>query len=178
VAACYRSFVSIPQAELARRHAGRRARAWLAARLRPPRWLRAEDGASTGGRWAISGAFAGCLGLTLYIAIHSGSLGEADFAMTLGWTIFAAFGATVLFLPFVACYLLWLLLRRAGGARPPLQTRLGAALFTGGFHLGAHLLVTSQLGGSGVLLAAVPLLVGALWGSWLPATVDDWLTPD
>ena len=139
--------------------------------------LRAHDGAATGGRWSISGAFAACLAITVYIALRSDSLVEADFVETVGWTIFAAFGATLLFWPFLASFLLWLVLRRAGHHALCLQSRAGAALYGATFHLTAHLLVTENLGGAPATLALMPIAVGALWGSWLPVTVDDWQPP-
>jgi hypothetical protein len=138
------------------------------ARFSPPAALIGGTGLGTASYWSLTGALAAGFTLSLYLLLLSGTLWEADFALTLSWAVFAAFGVVFWFWPFLVSYYMYAPLRRLRIMR----TRAGAAAYGALWHSAAHCLLVSGLGNepaSAVLV--VPVFVGGLWGSWLPAAL-------
>lgn len=137
-------------------------------RLAPPEALVTGTGFGTASYWSLTGALAAGFTLGLYLLLLSGTLWQADFTLTLGWAIFATFGVVFWFWPFLASYYMYAPLRRFR----VLRTRSGAAVYGALWHTGAHCLLVSGLGNDPVSsVLAVPVFVGGLWGSWLPAAL-------
>ena len=84
--------------------------------------------------------------------------------MTVGWAIFATFGVVFWFWPFLASYYMYAPLKAVLSSRPR------AALYGAIWHAAAHTVLLNGLGSDPFNNAIiVPILVGTLWGSWLPA---------
>jgi hypothetical protein len=119
--------------------------------------------------WSLTGALAAGFTLGLYLLLLSGSLWHADVTLTIGWAIFATFGVVFWFWPFLASYYMYLPLR----AIPVMRTRPGSALYGAFWHTAAHCLLVRGLDSEPWSTALiVPVVVGGLWGSWLPAAHD------
>lgn len=157
--------MSLPNAELARVSLAHRVRRWIYDRLAPPRTLTVSYGFGAASYWSLTGALAAGFTLGLYLLCMSGNLWGADFTLTIGWAIFAAFGVVFWFWPFLGSYYMYAPLRYFS----LLRTRMGAAIYGGLWHTTAHCLLIYWLEDNpftGAML--VPMAVGGLWGSWLP----------
>jgi hypothetical protein len=165
---CYTRIVEIPRVELARLSSTRRLGRWIVTRFSPPGALIRSRGFGAASYWSLTGALAAGFTMSLYLLLLSGMLWEADFVLTLGWAVFAVFGVVFWFWPFVVSYYMYVPL----GRLRILRTRPGAAAYGALWHTAAHCLLVSKLGSETVsAVLVVPVLVGGLWGSWLPAAV-------
>lgn len=132
----------------------------LARLAEPPSW------ASTMFTWSLSGAFAAAAGNMFAAFARMGILGEIRLLGSLGIGAASMISALGLLVPFLAC----------GGAYLVLFTRrrapLTGAIFGAAFHSLAHLAVVAWfLSQSWHANLEVPLLIGGLWGAWLPSVV-------
>lgn len=156
--------MEIPRAELARPSTLRRSIRWLAERLAAPRALDTASGFGAASHWSLTGALAAGFTFGLYFLCVSGNVWNVDFTLTVGWAIFASFGVVFWFWPFLASYYMYQPLSRW------LPGRLRAAIYGALWHAAAHCALLEGLSGDGMSDSiSVPLVVGALWGSWLPA---------
>jgi hypothetical protein len=149
----------LPTAQIARPGASTRASQWLSQHLLRSRF---DHGLAS---WSFSGAFVAGCALALYAYWRAGALGDVDMGRSLGVVLFASLGTMLLVWPFLVSALLYIAVWRHGAWR----SRPAASAWGAVFHTLAHA-VTLQLfvgdAGSGL---AIPLVIGALWGSWLPA---------
>lgn len=137
----------------------------LVAHLRkPPSW------AAGSARWALSAAAAAVLFHILNFLVRDGSLhilfevGKRPGEIALSLFIF-----TLAMLPIFA------MLRLSAALYYVLQrkrTVRSAVLWTAGFHVCAHAALLGFLRAEPLFAIHVPLLVGALWGIWLPRIHD------
>ena len=158
--------MSFPRAELAHPSFSQRARRWIRQRLAPPRALETRSGFNAAAYWSLTAALAAGVALGLYLLLVSGNLARFDFTLAVGGLLFVAFGVVFFFWPFLASYYMYLPLAGL------LRGRIAAATFCALWHMAAHCALVDVLGSgspSSALLA--PLVVGALWGSWLPAAL-------
>jgi hypothetical protein len=138
-------------------------------RAAPPQFLRETKGFNAAVAWSASGALAAGFAIGLYVLITSHTLWQADLALTVGWAIFALLGVIVLFWPFLLSWLCYFPMSRLRVT----QHRAAGAAFGALWHLGAQCAVVNALGGyvsSWMML--VPVIVGGVWGSWLPASTN------
>lgn len=141
------------------RTGGRRAGEWLHQRLTRSRFDHGLAG------WSFSGAFAAGCALTLYAYARAGALGRLDMGHSLGVVLFASLGTMLLVWPFLTSALIYLAVWRHGGWRSRPAAAAWGAAFHAVAHIGTlHLFVAEPASG-----IAIPLAVGALWGSWLPS---------
>ena len=157
--------VEIPRAELAHCSYRRRLTRWLAQLLAAPRAMQTGSGFGAASHWSLTGGLAAGFALGFYLLCISGNFWHVDFTLTLGGAIFAGFGVVFWFWPFLASYYMYRLFARwlPGG-------RLPAALYGALWHASAHCALLEGLSGDALSSSViVPLVVGALWGSWLPA---------
>lgn len=158
--------MALPRAEVVPGSAWRYLGRWLAVRLAPPQTLTRYSGFPTASFWSITGALAAGIGLGLYLLLHTGAFWRADLAIALSWAVFAGMGVVFLFWPFLLSYYTYLPLARALRSRPV------AAVYGALWHMGAHAAVIYAMQGDQLdPVLVVPLVVGGLWGSWLPAAV-------
>ena len=158
--------MSFPRAELAHRSFRWRAIDWIAQRFAPPNALTTSSGFNAASYWSLTGALAAGFVFGLYWLLVSGDLWHVDFTLTAGWAILATFGVIFWFWPFLASYYLYSALSRF------LSGRLRAAAYGALWHAAAHCALLDGLGSNEVgSTIYVPLIVGALWGSWLPAAI-------
>ncbi len=156
----------LPHAALAYPTIRRRIGRWLDQRLSPPSSLITSSGFSSASHWSLTGALAAGFALGLYFLLVSGNIWHADFTLTVGWAIFATFGVVFWFWPFLASFYMYMPLHRL------LSGRISAAVYGALWHTAAHCALVDGLGSEAVNTSLlVPLVVGALWGSWLPAAV-------
>jgi len=149
----------LPSAQIARPGMVRRGGQWLGHHLLGPRFT---SGVAS---WSFSGAFfAGCA-LTLYACWRAGALGELDMQSSIGVVIFAGLGMVLLVWPFVLSAVLYVAAWRRGAWR----SRAAGALWGAGFHATAHAAVMNAFGAPALSGVIIPIAIGALWGSWLPA---------
>jgi hypothetical protein len=157
----------LPAAALRERRLGRR----LARRLlTPPPW------ASRSGRWALSGGVAAIVGHLVTLAallLFTDKLSIADFADFLdspSTILFTGVGTLVLGFFFAGPFMVSSGFYFALVGR---RTPRNGALWNMGFHCAAHVLFMLCMGGTLYLNQLhVPLVVGLLWGLWLPRTRD------
>jgi hypothetical protein len=132
---------------------------WWQRFLEPPGW------ASSLFAWSSSGAFAaGILMVLVYLGQHGG-LARMGLLSSLGVTALAIVILIGLFLPFLLSAGLYFLLVRA-------RTPRSGALWSAGFHTIAHLIVVTFLGFDIGMHVLVPLVIGGVWGLWLPRTIN------
>lgn len=139
----------------------------LARLAEPPSWAR------TLFAWAISGAFAAAVGNMFAALARMGVLSDIRLLGSIGIGAAAMISAFVLLVPFLVCggtYLLVFTRRR---------TPLWGAIWGAAFHGAAHLAVVAWfLHQPWHANLEVPLVLGALWGAWLPAVLGrEALTP-
>lgn len=157
--------MSLPRAELARASAARRFARWLGQRLEAPRALRESRGFAAASYWSLTGALAAGVVVSLFLLCQSGTIWQASMPFTVGWAIIAVFGAIFWFWPFLGSYYMCLPLHRLG----LVDTRLSGAIYGALWHASAHYIALDYLGAEPFTHALLcPLLVGGLWGSWLP----------
>jgi hypothetical protein len=158
----------LPRAELARVAWLRRAARWLQQRLDTPPSMLERDGFDAATHWAVTGALAAGFGIGFYVFVVTGELWHADLTRSLGWAVFSLLGVACLYLPFLISLVMYLPLSRHRWFR----RRAVAAGYGAAWHLSAHCLLIASVGGNPRSAAvAVPIVIGALWGSWLPGTV-------
>jgi hypothetical protein len=156
--------MAIPGAHIGPRSPARRLLGWLGARLDAPRYL---DGPSSSAwiRWTLSGAVAGSVVLALVLLVGSGHLRHVGFWNSLGWALAAMFTVPLLVLPFLFSYLAYAVLHRI----PGMSCRVGGAAFGAVWHLVAHAWILDGLEIEIWHISSLaPIMVGGLWGSWLP----------
>ena len=166
---CYSQGMSLPRAELARTSAPRRFARWLGQRLETPQALCESRGFAAASYWSLTGSLGAGFVVSLFLLFQSGTIWQATVPFTVGWAVIAVFGTIFWFWPFLASYYMYLPLHHL---LSPLRTRTGGAIYGALWHACAHCLFLDNLGGaplSGTLLC--PILVGGLWGSWLPTAV-------
>jgi hypothetical protein len=158
--------MSLPRAELARPSWPRRLVRWLAARLSPPRALGTSEGFAAASYWSLTGALAAGFAVSLFVLWHNDSLWQASLPFTVGWAVVAVLGTIFWFWPFLLSYYMFQpLFRRIES----LRRRTGGAMFGALWHAGAHCLLLTHLGADPWNIGLIcPLVVGGLWGSWLP----------
>ncbi len=135
-------------------------RAFFDRLARPPSW------ASSIFAWACSGAFAGAAGNVFATLARAGALDDIRLLGSLGIVAGSLVAMIGLVIPFLVSGGLYLLLipRRTPGA---------GALWNVLFHGGAHLVVVSWfLGAAWHANLEVPVVIGALWGLWLPRAAN------
>ena len=158
--------MTLPHAELAGTSTGRRFARWVHQRLAPPRSLQTSSGFSAASYWSLTGALGAGFAVSIYVLFASGTIWEANVPFTIGSAIVAVFGALFWFWPFLLSYYTFLPLHRF----QLVTSRRGAAIYGAVWHCTAHYLFLDHLGAQPITSAFIcPLLVGALWGSWLPA---------
>lgn len=161
--------MSLPRAEIADVPWTHRAFSWMVDRASAPAHLREATGFNAAVAWSASGALAAGFGIGLYVLITSNTLWHADLALTVGWAIFALLGVIVLFWPFMLAWLAYFPLSKL----PAMRYRATGAVFGALWHVGAHCAVVNGLGGHiSPWMMVVPLVVGGIWGSWLPASTS------
>lgn len=157
--------MALPRAELARASAARRFARWLGQRLAPPQALRESHGFAAASYWSLTGALAAGVVVSLFLLCQSGTIWQATVPFTIGWMVIAVFGAIFWFWPFLGSYYMFLPLYRLG----LVTTRARGAMYGALWHAAAHYVVLDSLSGEPFTHALMcPILVGALWGSWLP----------
>jgi hypothetical protein len=115
--------------------------------------------------WAFSGAFTAGCALTLYAYWRAGAIAQIDMGRSLGVVLFASLGTMLLVWPFLISALIYLTVWRHGGWR----SRPSAALWGAAFHGLAHMTTLQLAMASPSTGLVIPVALGALWGSWLPA---------
>lgn len=126
----------------------------------PPSWAR------TLFSWALSGAFAAAAGNLFAALARMGALGDIRLLGSIGIGAVAMISAFVLLVPFLVCGGVYLLVfsRR--------RTARSGAIFGAIFHGLAHLTVVAWfLHQPWHANLEVPLVLGALWGAWLPSVL-------
>ncbi len=155
----------LPSAALHERSAWRRFFLHL---KQPPAW------ASSTGRWAVTGGIAAVAAHLLSLAVwllFRGHISWLELTSTNSVYSLLAFGFSALVSGFfvaapfaVASVLYFALFGR--------RTLWNGALWNAGFHTVAHVLLMFFLGISSVAQLHVPILIGFVWGMWLPRTRD------
>lgn len=114
----------------------------------------------------MTGAMAAGFALGVTVLMAKDALMSVNLALSLAWAVFIVLGVPIFILPFLVSFGLAQLLG--------LRSRYVGAAYGAGFHVVAHCAVLYGLRlpplAFPVILA--PLLVGGLWGSWLPAALD------
>ena len=132
----------------------------------PPRWARSLFS------WSLSGAFAAAAANIFAWIARSGELMNVGLLGSLGVVAGSMLAAVVLIVPFLTSAGLYFLFF-------PHRTPRSAALWCLGFHVLAHLLVVAWfMGHAWHANLEAPVLIGALWGLWLPATINPEGLPD
>lgn len=161
--------MSLPRAELLRATTLRRLARWLGQRLEAPSALSESRGFAAASYWSLTGALAAGVVVSVFLLCQSGTIWQASVPFTVGWAVIAVFGAIFWFWPFLASYYMFLPVHRTG----LVTTRAGGACYGALWHASAHYLLLSYFGASIDWHAlSCPILVGALWGSWLPTAVS------
>ena len=156
----------LPRAEIAPPSLLVRCARWLAIRTAPPRSLVTSTGFGAASNWSLSGAWAAGFTIGMYLLFVNHDLFSLGFAEVVGWLLCATFGMLFWFWPFLASFYMYSPLRRYRW----LARRSGAALYGALWHGTAHHLLIEGVGGAqwGASML-VPLVIGGLWGSWLPS---------
>lgn len=156
----------LPRAEIASPSLPLRWARWIATRVAPPRSVVDSTGFSAASTWSMSGAWAAGFTIGLYLLFVNNDLFSLGVSELVGWLLCATFGMLFWFWPFLASFYMYSPLRRFRW----LARRRGAALYGAMWHTTAHYLLIDSMGGDpcGASML-VPVAVGALWGSWLPA---------
>jgi hypothetical protein len=142
----------------------------VAQRLAPPSFIGDEPGLGAALGWTCSGALAASFSLSLIAAVATGDLAAADPMIGMSWLLFVVLGVGVFFSPFMFSLLTYVPFSRFAWFR----TRAGGAVYGAVWHGTAHCLIVISLGAPALSPPlAAPLVVGALWGSWLPAVLGN-----
>jgi hypothetical protein len=149
----------LPSAQIARPGLSVRASQWFQQHVLRSRF---DHGLAS---WSFSGAFVAGCALTLYAYWRAGALGEIDMGRSLGVVLFASMGTMLLVWPFLVSALLYLAVWRQGAWRG----RAAGAMWGAAFHGLAHAIVLQVTVGDGLSALGLPVVIGAVWGSWLPA---------
>jgi hypothetical protein len=163
----------LPTAQIAHPGVARRGLEGLRRHLLAPHF---DQGLAS---WSFSGAFVAGCALTLYGYGVAGALGQLDMGRSLGVVLFASLGTMLLVWPFLVSALIYLAAWRHGGWR----SRAAGALWGATFHAAAHMGLLQLFVAEPATGITIPLVIGALWGSWLPAMAEQtsrsrfWLSP-
>ncbi len=114
--------------------------------------------------WSLTGSLVAAMSLGFYLLLSTGTLWTADVAVAFGWLVFSTMGAVCLFWPFMLSYYTYQPVRHLCHTRPR------GALYGALWHLLVHCAILQAMDRS-VMMAtmAIPIVIGAIWGSWLPA---------
>ena len=166
--------MTLPRAQLTRPSMRRRLSRWVELRLEAPQTLREAEDFVAASYWSLTGGLAAGMSVSFYALCKSGVIWEASVPFTIGSVIVAIFGVLFWFWPFLASYYMYLPLHFLGVARG----RVAAMVYGALWHCGAHYWLLSHFDAPlpwSTFLC--PLLVGGLWGSWLPAALAPEETP-
>ena len=142
-----------------------RAKAWGVGLFAPPKLFVRLHRDEAMWWWSISAAMAAGLALGALVLIANNQLMSVNLALSLAWAVFILLGVPIFIVPFLISYSLVRYVR--------LESRYVGAAYGAGFHVLAHcgVLYGLRLPMLSVPIILAPLLVGALWGSWLPASL-------
>ncbi len=157
----------LPRASVARPHTIHHAASWIATKLEPPQRMQHGDGFLLPAWWASTGGVTGGIAMALMATLVTDTFWNASAIVVAAWALCVIFAVMVLFWPFLLSFFCYLPLREH------LQSRPRAAVYGAAWHLTAHSLVANALGVE-ILhpMLLIPLVVGGIWGSWLPAAFE------
>lgn len=142
---------------------------WLFALGKTPRWARGRAS------WAVSASCGAAALHVLSVVLRSGDtrvlyeIGKVNLGMMLIYSVAALVITFAFYIP------LWISANVYFVASPR-PSRAGAVLWCTFFHSTAHLTIGYLFNGSlepAAYNLHVPIIIGAVWGVWLPGTVDD-----
>lgn len=146
---------------------------WLFALGKTPRWAQGQVS------WAVS---AGCSAAALHVlsaVVRSGDtrvlyeIGKVNLSMLALYSVAALIITFAFYIPlWISAGVYFLLFAR--------RSRTSAVLWCTCFHSAAHLAIGYLFNGSlepAAYNLHVPIIIGAVWGAWLPGTVDDLHAP-
>lgn len=144
---------------------GERFKAWAVGLLSPPRFTR-EPADAAMWWWSMTGAMAAGFGLGVTVLMAKNALTTVNLTLSLAWSVFIVLGIPIFILPFLVSFAVARLL--------PLRSRWAGAGYGALFHAAAHcaVLYGLRLPPLAFPVICAPIVVGALWGSWLPAALD------
>ena len=126
----------------------------------PPRWARSMFA------WSLTGAFAASAGNILGYIARVGALTELRMLSSLGVVAAAAIVSLAIILPFMFSGGLYFLFFSR-------RTALSGALWCASFHVVAHLVIVAWfMGQPWHANLEAPVLIGGLWGLWLPPAIN------
>jgi len=142
-----------------------RFKAWLVRLFAPPRGFTNSSPDAAMWYWSATGAMAAGLALGAMVLIYFDALLNVNMAVSLAWAVFLVLGIPVFILPFMISFSLVRYVQ--------FPSRYVGAAYGAVFHVLAHcgVLYALEVPSLSFPVILAPLLVGSLWGSWLPAAL-------